>query len=77
MAGLARKLSTVMDAVTNDVLAPQRAGLESARILRGPWGYLTRDESAEAGCFAVIRTLDELAALLGPHAGPRAQAAPD
>ena len=34
MAGLARKLSTVMDAVTNDVLAPQREQLDSTWLER-------------------------------------------
>ena len=59
----------VGDQIDNDVLAPRRAGLKAARILRGPWGYLLRDEKAEAGCFAVIHTLDELASVLGPRDG--------
>ncbi len=59
----------VGDQVDNDVRAPQRAGLASVRILRGPWGYLTRDAEAEAGCLAVIRSLDELVPLLGAATG--------
>jgi HAD superfamily hydrolase (TIGR01662 family) len=55
----------VGDQVDNDVLAPQRAGLASVRILRGPWGYLTRDPDAESGCLAVISSLTELPDLLG------------
>jgi FMN phosphatase YigB (HAD superfamily) len=59
----------VGDQIDNDVLAPRRAGLASVRILRGPWGYLTRDSDAEAGCLAVIRSLAELPELLGVRAG--------
>ncbi len=55
----------VGDQLENDVLAPMRAGLASVRIIRGPWGYLTRDEKAESECLAVITTLDQLAPLLG------------
>ena len=55
----------VGDQIDNDVRAPQGAGLASVRILRGPWGYLTRDAEAESGCLAVIRSLSELIPLLG------------
>jgi HAD superfamily hydrolase (TIGR01549 family) len=58
----------VGDQLDNDVLAPQRAGLASVRILRGPWGYLTRDPAVEAGCLAVIRSLAELPDVLGASA---------
>ncbi|HEX4443119.1 MAG TPA: HAD family hydrolase [Galbitalea sp.] len=55
----------VGDQLDNDVVAPQRAGLTSVRILRGPWGCLNRDADAEAGCLAIIRSLTELPGLLG------------
>jgi FMN phosphatase YigB (HAD superfamily) len=58
----------VGDQLDNDVLAPLRAGLASVRVLRGPWGYLTRDADAEAGCLAVIHSLAELPKLLGARA---------
>jgi FMN phosphatase YigB (HAD superfamily) len=55
----------VGDQLDNDVLAPQRAGLASVRIIRGPWGYLNRDVEAESGCLAIIHSLTELPDLLG------------
>ena len=58
----------VGDQLDNDVVAPQRAGLSAIRILRGPWGYLTRDSAVESGCLAVISTLSELRGALGPSA---------
>lgn len=58
----------VGDQLDNDVVAPQRAGLCAIRILRGPWGYLTRDSDVESGCLAVISALSELPGVLGPSA---------
>ncbi|QDZ15280.1 HAD family hydrolase [Humibacter ginsenosidimutans] len=55
----------VGDQLRNDVLAPQRAGLLSVRIRRGPWGFIERDDAAERGCLAVITTLLELPEAVG------------
>jgi FMN phosphatase YigB (HAD superfamily) len=51
----------VGDQLDNDVLASLQAGLIAVRILRGPWGALTRDSVVEARCLAVIEDLSELA----------------
>ncbi len=55
----------VGDQIDNDVLAPIRAGLQTVRIRRGPWGALVHDAAAEQQCLAVIDSLSELTALLG------------
>jgi HAD superfamily hydrolase (TIGR01662 family) len=54
----------VGDQIGNDVLAAVDAGLQSVRILRGPWGLLVRDQAAESRCVAVVRSLTEVADLL-------------
>jgi HAD superfamily hydrolase (TIGR01549 family) len=59
----------VGDQLDNDVVAPQRAGLRSVRIIRGPWGYLTRDAAAPSESLAVIHSLRELAGLLESDSG--------
>ena len=58
----------VGDQLRNDVLAPQAAGLLSVRIRRGPWGLIEQDESAEAGCLAVVDSLLQLAEVVAPSA---------
>jgi HAD superfamily hydrolase (TIGR01549 family) len=54
----------VGDQLDNDVVAPREAGLRAVRILRGPWGLLTRDPVIESSCLGVIRSLDELPSIL-------------
>jgi HAD superfamily hydrolase (TIGR01549 family) len=54
----------VGDQIDNDVRPALAAGLQAVRIRRGPWGELVHDPVAEAACFAVVRSLDELADLL-------------
>lgn len=56
----------VGDQLDNDVVAPQRAGLRSVRVIRGPWGYLTRDAGVEAGCLAVVDSLRGLSTVFAP-----------
>jgi FMN phosphatase YigB (HAD superfamily) len=55
----------VGDQIDLDIVPALAAGLHAVRLLRGPWGYLVRDASAEDACLAVIGSLGELPALLG------------
>jgi HAD superfamily hydrolase (TIGR01549 family) len=57
----------VGDQLDNDVRAPLEAGMQSVRIRRGPWGYLTHDDALESRCLAVINSLDELPGRLTPQ----------
>ena len=59
----------VGDQLDNDVVAPQRAGLLSVRVIRGPWGYLTRDAAVEEGCLAVVHSLREVRSVLETDSG--------
>jgi FMN phosphatase YigB (HAD superfamily) len=59
-----REVVYVGDQLHNDVVAPQRAGLSSVRVLTGPWGYIERDDDIEAGGLAVIASLSELVDVL-------------
>jgi HAD superfamily hydrolase (TIGR01549 family) len=54
----------VGDQLDNDVLAPLAAGMQVVRVLTGPWGELTRDETVEARCLAVLPTMSTLPGLL-------------
>lgn len=64
-----RDIVYVGDQINNDVHAPIRAGLQTVRIRRGPWGALVHDAAAEAQCLAVIDHLDELTTLLTRSGG--------
>ena len=75
----ADEIAYVGDQLNKDVLPALQAGLRSVRILRGPWGHLTRDATLEARCLAVITSLAELPTLVAsagnqaPSAGGRGQ----
>ncbi len=57
----------VGDRLDNDIGPAQRAGLATARIRRGPWGYICRDEAVEGHCLFALETLSELPGLLARH----------
>ena len=57
----------VGDRIDNDVGPAQRAGLETAFIRRGPWGYILRDAALEDGCLFRLTTLAELPELARKH----------
>jgi HAD superfamily hydrolase (TIGR01549 family) len=57
----------VGDRLDNDVAAAQRAGLATALIRRGPWGYIVRDEELEARCLFRLKNLSELPRLIHQH----------
>ena len=64
----------VGDQLDKDVVPALEAGLRPVRILRGPWGHLTRDAALEARCLAVITSLAELPALVASAGGRVASA---
>ncbi|WP_372453635.1 HAD family hydrolase [Acrocarpospora catenulata] len=54
----------VGDRLDNDVLPAARAGMRTALIRRGPWGYLHAERPEAARCDLVVDGLPELAARL-------------
>jgi len=60
----ADEIAYVGDQLTKDVAPALQAGLRPVRILRGPWGHLTRDATLEARCLAVITSLAALPTLV-------------
>jgi HAD superfamily hydrolase (TIGR01549 family) len=62
----------VGDRLDNDVAAAQRAGLPTALIRRGPWGYIVQNEELEARCLFHLSALAELPALIRRHNGQKA-----
>lgn len=57
----------VGDRTDNDVRPAQEAGLLTALIQRGPWGYILRDEQVEDRCAFLLTSLDELPGLVEQH----------
>ncbi|GIH28443.1 haloacid dehalogenase [Acrocarpospora phusangensis] len=55
----------VGDRLDNDVLPAGRAGMRTALLRRGPWGFLHADRPDAAACDYVIDGLGELVGLLG------------
>jgi len=54
----------VGDRLDNDVGPAQKAGLATAWIRRGPWGYILHDPAIEAGSLFKLRDLSELPELV-------------
>ncbi|MGQ0838014.1 HAD family hydrolase [Actinokineospora sp.] len=57
----------VGDRLDNDVRPAQEAGLSTAMIKRGPWGYILRDEIVEGRCLFRLTSLAELPELVRDH----------
>src|SRR2546430_3376062 len=57
----------VGDRMDNDVDPAQRAGLATAFIRRGPWGYILRNAALEEACLFRLTTLAELPELVRQH----------
>lgn len=57
----------VGDRVDNDIGPAQRAGLATALLRRGPWGYILRDEVLEARCLFDLSDLTRLPELVREH----------
>ncbi|GAC1364525.1 MAG: HAD family hydrolase [Actinomycetota bacterium] len=57
----------VGDRLDNDIAPAQQAGMATAFLRRGPWGYILRDPQVEARCLFRLATLAELPSLLRLH----------
>ncbi len=57
----------VGDRLDNDVRAPQEAGLATAFLRRGPWGWIQRDDEALARSLFTLTSLAQLPALVAEH----------
>lgn len=57
----------VGDRIDNDILPAQAAGLATAFIRRGPWGYINRDLVAERACLFQLADLTALPGLVAAH----------
>lgn len=57
----------VGDRLDNDIEPAQEAGLLTAFIRRGPWGFILRDSVIEARCLFRLRDLAELPQLVRQH----------
>jgi HAD superfamily hydrolase (TIGR01662 family) len=58
------ELIYVGDQLRNDVVGALDAGVQSIRVLTGPWGQLLRDPEVEARCLAVVDHLADIPDLL-------------
>lgn len=63
----AQSVLYIGDRIDNDVAAAQRAGLATALVRRGPWGYIVRDAVLEAECLFTVSGLAELPDLVRRH----------
>lgn len=57
----------VGDRLDNDVRPAQHAGMSTALIRRGPWGFILQDEAVSGRCLFRLTGLAELAGLLREH----------
>jgi HAD superfamily hydrolase (TIGR01662 family) len=57
----------VGDRLDNDIAPAQRAGMQTALIHRGPWGFILKKPDIEAMCLFVIDTLAQLPELVRTH----------
>lgn len=57
----------VGDRLDNDIKPAQAAGIPTALIRRGPWGYILQDQEAADRCLFQIDSLAELPELVRKH----------
>ncbi|HEX6076010.1 MAG TPA: HAD family hydrolase [Micromonosporaceae bacterium] len=57
----------VGDRLDNDIRPAQEAGIATALIRRGPWGYILEDPAVRDRCLFQIDSLDELPDLVRKH----------
>ncbi|MEV4753638.1 HAD family hydrolase [Micromonospora sp. NPDC049559] len=57
----------VGDRLDNDIRPAQEAGLTTALVRRGPWGYLLADSSVSERCLFQLDSLAELPELVRKH----------
>lgn len=60
----------VGDRLDNDIRPAQAAGLTTALVRRGPWGYILHDPDVSSRCMFRIDSLAELPGLVGKHNEP-------
>ncbi len=57
----------VGDRLDNDIGPAQHAGISTALIRRGPWGYIVNDETVSSRCLFLLTGLTELPGLIRGH----------
>ncbi|MQA25775.1 MAG: HAD-IA family hydrolase [Micromonosporaceae bacterium] len=57
----------VGDRLDNDIKPAQAAGMRTALIRRGPWGYILQDAEVSERCLFRIESLEELPPLVAKH----------
>jgi FMN phosphatase YigB (HAD superfamily) len=57
----------VGDRLDNDIRPAQAAGLPTALVRRGPWGYILEDPAVAGRCLFRLMSLAELPGLVGAH----------
>ncbi len=57
----------VGDRLDNDIRPAQEAGMATALIRRGPWGYILHDPQTAGRCLFHLRSLAELPELVAKH----------
>jgi HAD superfamily hydrolase (TIGR01549 family) len=57
----------VGDRLDNDIGPAQRAGMQTARIRRGPWGHILRNADVQARCLFDLVDLESLPELVRRH----------
>jgi len=57
----------VGDRLDNDIRPAQRAGMGTALIRRGPWGYIIEDDAVSSRCLFRLTGLAELPGLIREH----------
>lgn len=63
----AERILYVGDRLDNDIRPAQEAGIATALIRRGPWGYISRGPETETHCLFQLTSLAELPALVTEH----------
>jgi FMN phosphatase YigB (HAD superfamily) len=51
----------------NDIQPAQQAGISTALIRRGPWGFIVEDETASSRCLFRLTGLRELPSRIREH----------
>ena len=57
----------VGDRIDNDIRPAQQAGMKTALIRRGPWGYILTDETITTRCLFILDDLSVLPELVRQH----------
>lgn len=57
----------VGDRIDNDIRPAQQAGMKTALVRRGPWGYILTDETVTTRCLFILDDLSALPELVRQH----------